>query len=169
MSDNHHEWLLQGRRKLAGGQFQEAKELFEQAVAEHPDSAEAHAWLAAAYGRLIEIGTMLEKMTLLPDLENEIAAALDLDPALPFARRMNGARLLNAPEMLGGDPAAAAKEFTYCIDNGMDEAEIWASLAECYLKLGDRSKASQALQEALKRDPEDYKLKDLWQHLADGH
>lgn len=167
-TDPFQDLLLEGRRKLAESHFQEARELLEKAVADRPDSAEAHAWLAAAYGRVIEAGTMLEKMRLLPYLEKEIAAALELDPALPFARRMNGARLLNAPDTLGGDAAAAAKEFLYCIENGMDEAEIWASLCECYIKMGDQGKAVQALKEALIREPGDQKVNDLLQHLFDG-
>jgi phenylacetate-CoA ligase len=158
--------LDRGRRKLADRQFNEARELFRDAVACNPDSAEAHAWLAAAYGRLIEAGIILEKMKLLPLLENEIAAALEIDPTFPFARRMNGARLLNTPDTLGGDPAAAAKEFSYCIEQGMDEADIWVSLCECYIKMEDWSKALEVLNEALTREPQHKRAKELMQQLS---
>ncbi|MCD9026475.1 AMP-binding protein [Cohnella silvisoli] len=158
--------LDQGRRKLAGRDFHEARALFEKAVALDANSADAHAWLAAAYGRLIEAGIMLEKMRLLPFLENEITAALAIDSTHPFARRINGARLLNTPETLGGDPAAAAKEFQYCIERGMDEADIWASLGECLIKMGEPEKAKAALKEALAREPKHEQAKDLMEQVS---
>ncbi|MFC5468821.1 AMP-binding protein [Cohnella suwonensis] len=160
--------LDQGRRKLAGRDFHEARALFEKAVALDANSADAHAWLAAAYGRLIEAGIMLEKMRLLPFLENEIMAALEIDSTHPFARRINGARLLNTPDTLGGDPAKAAKEFQYCIEKGMDEADIWASLGECLIQMGEPEKAKDALKEALAREPEHEQAKHLTEQLAGG-
>jgi tetratricopeptide (TPR) repeat protein len=158
--------LERGRRKLADRKFNEARVSFEDAVSLNPNSAEAHAWLAAAYGRLIEAGSMLEKMKLLPFLETEIATALEIDPTHPFARRINGARLLNTPETLGGDPAAASKEFLYCIKQGMNEADIWVSLCECYIKMEDTSKVLDVLKEALVREPEHERAKELLQHLS---
>jgi phenylacetate-CoA ligase len=160
--------LDEGRRKLADRKYNEARELFERAVASKPDCAEAHAWLAAAYGRLIEAGIMLEKMKLLPFLEKEISVALELDSTLPFARRINGARLLNTPDTLGGNPAEAAKEFLYCIDQGMDEADIWVSLSECYIKMGDSENAVEALKEALIREPQNERASELMQHQSSG-
>jgi phenylacetate-CoA ligase len=163
-----HELLDQGRRKMAERDFHVARALFEKAVALDANSADAHAWLAAAYGCLIEAGIMLEKMRLLPFLENEIMAALEIDSTHPFARRINGARLLNTPDTLGGDPAAAAKEFEYCIEQGMDEADIWVSLGECLIKLEDPEKAKDVLKEALARDPEHEQAKELIEQLAGG-
>ncbi|WP_082083597.1 AMP-binding protein [Paenibacillus beijingensis] len=158
--------LDRGRRLLAARKFQESRELFEKAVALYPHSADSHAWLSAAYGRLIETGIMLEKMNLLPLLEKEIATALEIDPNHPFARRMNGARLLNTPEVLGGDPAAAADDFRYCLDQGMDEADIWVSLGECYMKLDDPHEAVRALQEALVREPGHERANELMQQVT---
>ncbi|WP_408976338.1 AMP-binding protein [Paenibacillus jiagnxiensis] len=161
--------LHQGRRKLTDRKPNEARELFEKAVALKPDSAEAHAFLAGAYGLLIEEAHIIEKIKLLPFLENEIKAALELDSALPFARRVNGTRLLNTPDTLGGDPAAAAMEFRYCIEHGMDEADIWVSLAECYIKMEDAGKAGEALKEALVREPRHERATELVQQLGGGN
>lgn len=147
------ELLDKGRAQLLAHNPGEAMVLFQQAADMAPESAEAHAWLAGAYGRLIEAGDMLEKIKLLPLLEHEIATALSLDPAHPFARRMNGARLLHTPETLGGSPAEAADEFRYCISRGLDSADVWAALGECYAKLGNNSEAIKMLEEALAREP----------------
>ncbi|MFC5700523.1 AMP-binding protein [Cohnella faecalis] len=160
------DWLGRGRRKLIDGRFSEARRLFGQATAFDPSDAEAHALLAAAYGRLIEAGNMLEKIKLLPQLEKEIAAALAIDQKLPFARRMNGARLLNTPGTLGGDPSAAAEEFRYCIAHGQADADVWVSLSECYMKLGDSRQAIESLRQALDRSPKHVRANEWMRQLA---
>jgi Tfp pilus assembly protein PilF len=148
------ERIQRGYRDFLNGEYERSKQLFEEAVAFEPRSAKAHAWLAAAYGRLIEKAwNLMDKIGLLSKLESEISTALELDSSLPLARRMNGARLLNTPPMLGGDAEAAALEFQYCIAQGMDEAEVWVLLAECYQKTEETAKAIGALQEAITREP----------------
>ena len=149
---NQKELLRWGRRKLSRGEYEKARELFQRAVMIDPGDAEAHTWLAAAYGRLLEAGSMLEKMRLLPKLEEEIAHALRLDPMFPMARRVNGARLLYTPEELGGDPAAAVEELRYAIEHGEDDADVWVNISECYIKLGKPEQAEAALKEALVRE-----------------
>ncbi|MFC5530404.1 AMP-binding protein [Cohnella yongneupensis] len=163
--DPVRELLDRGRDSFIHHAYGEAKTAFEEAVAINDRNAEAHAWLAAAYGRLIEAGNMLEKIKLLPIFENEVKAALDIDPLLPFARRMNGARLLNTPETLGGNPALAALEFQYCVDHGLEDADIYVSLGQCYLKLNDEEKAMEMLRVALQSDPSHEKAQRLMQDL----
>ncbi|MDF2660784.1 MAG: phenylacetate--CoA ligase family protein [Paenibacillus sp.] len=161
--------LDRGYRKFNSRNYEQSRELFEEAAALDPRSAVAHAWLAAAYGRLIEsVWSIVEKIKLLPLLESEIEAALELDSTLPLARRMNGCRLLNTPDMLGGDPASAIDEFRYCIDSGMDEAEVWVSLSECYLKTDEPAQAIDALKEALAREPQNETAVQLMQQAAEA-
>lgn len=156
--------LNRGYYKTKNGKYEEARALFEEAVQSNPDSAEAHAWLAAVYGRMIENSwSMAEKIKLLPMLEREVEVAFEIDPTLPLARRINGARLLNTPGMLGGDPAEAVEQFLYCMSRGMDDAEIWVSLAESYLKTDQTEKAIGALEEALAREPQNKKAPQLMQ------
>jgi phenylacetate-CoA ligase len=155
------ELIKRGCRKLADGEFEQARELLKQAASLEPQCAEAHAWLAGAYGRLIETGNLSDKIKLLPLLEQEIREALDLDPSLPIARRMNGSRLLHTPESLGGDPVAAAAEFQYCIDHKMAHADVWVSLGECYLTMGKPDQAAEAWKEALSREPQHTRATEL--------
>lgn len=156
-----------GKEKFAGEDFGGAKEAFEEAIALNDRNAELHALLAAAYGRLIEAGTMLEKIKLLPVFENEVRTALEIDPLHPFARRMNGARLLNTPETLGGNPALAAREFQYSLDHGMEDTDIWVSLAQCYMKLGQCDKAHEMLRSALMREPGHRRAQRLMEDLQE--
>jgi len=161
--------LERGSSLFKNGEYEQSQKVFEEAVAKHPRSAEAHAWLAAVYGRLIEtVWSITDKMTLLAKLDNEVDTALELDPTLPLARRMNGARLLNKPDMLGGDPSAAADEFRYCIDRGVNDAEIWVSLAECFLKTEEKAKAAEALETALAREPGYERADLLLQRMKSG-
>jgi len=142
-----------GRERFFERDMEGAKASFEEAIALNERNAESHAWLAATYGRMIENGNMLEKIKLLPIFENEVRTALEIDPLHPFARRMNGARLLNTPESLGGNPALAAEEFQYCLDQGLDDADIRVSLGQCFMKLNQSDKALETLRIALQREP----------------
>ncbi|MGP4039120.1 tetratricopeptide repeat protein [Gracilibacillus sp. D59] len=145
-------------------EYEKAHRLFEEAISLVPHSAEAHAWLAAVYGRQIDTAwSLTDKIDLFNKLENEITVALEIDPTLPLARRMNGSKLLNTPDMLGGDPAEAAKEFRYCIEQGMNDIEIWVSLAKCYMETADLAKAREALKEALAIEPKNEEALQLLQ------
>jgi phenylacetate-CoA ligase len=147
--------LRRGYSEFMSHNYKKALQLFEEALALMPHSAEAHAWLAAVYGRQIDAAwSLTEKIKLFSMMENEIKAALEIDPNLPLARRMNGSKLLNTPDMLGGDPTLAADEFRYCIDQGMNDIEIWVSLAECYMKMDDPVKAQEVLKVALAIEPQ---------------
>mgnify|MGYP001950413481 FL=1 len=154
--------LRRGVAEFRRGNYEHSQSLLEQAVAAAPDCAEAHAWHAAACGRLIEKAWSLpEKVEWLGKMEEAVSAAMALDPDLPLARRMRGAMLLYTPEMLGGDPEAAAADFRYCIEKGMREADVWVSLAECYIHMEDKPKALQALREALSVEPGHRRAKEL--------
>lgn len=159
--------LDRGRELFVGGEILGAKASFEEAIALNERNAESHAWLAAAYGRLIEAGNMQTKIRLLPIFEYEVRTALEIDPLHPFARRMNGARLLNTPESLGGNPALAVEEFQYSLGHGLDDADVWISLGQCYLKLNQSEKALEALQIALRREPGHQKAQRLMEDLQE--
>ncbi|WP_163538811.1 tetratricopeptide repeat protein [Gracilibacillus sp. YIM 98692] len=156
--------LRRGYSAFKINDYEKAHQLFEEAITLVPHSAEAHAWLAAVYGRQIDAAwSLTDKMKLYSKLENEVTIALEMDPTLPLARRMNGSKLLNTPDMLGGDPAKAAKEFRYCIDQGMNDIEIWVSLAKCYMETADLGKAKEALNEALAIEPKNKEALQLMQ------
>jgi len=160
------ELVSRGQHAFRAKQYDAAYGFFERAASIHPGCAEAHAWLAAVYGRRIEAAlSMSEQIKLLSKLEEKIETALSIDSSLPLARRMNGAKLLKTPELLGGDPAEAAKELLYCIEQGMDDCEVWLLLAESYIKIGEPEKARDALKEAVRREPENGKAAEFMQQL----
>ena len=148
--------LRRGIELFRSGRFDESHIWFDRAAMLAPDNAEAHAWLAAVYGKRIDAAWALhDKVDLLEKLDKELEQALELDPALPLARRINGVRLLQTPEMLGGDPAAAAEEFRYCIEQGLNESELWLLWAECYVRMERLDLGIAALQQRLAAAPDD--------------
>ncbi|GAE93919.1 hypothetical protein JCM21714_3038 [Gracilibacillus boraciitolerans JCM 21714] len=171
MSDNNlnkkaQDLLKLGYKEFINKKYESAEKLFKEAINLQPDSAEAHAWIAAVYGRKIDaVWSLTEKIELFPLLEKEINMALELDHTLPMARRMNGSKLLNTPDMLGGDPAAAIKEFQYCIDQGMNDIELWISIARSYIKIAAPVKAKEALKEAAKLEPKSKQIAELMQQV----
>ncbi|WEK54865.1 MAG: tetratricopeptide repeat protein [Candidatus Cohnella colombiensis] len=166
VSDNQlRECLDLGKNHFLSSRWLEAQLLFEQAIVIAPKAAEPHAWLAATYGRLIEGKSMMEKIELLPRFESEVQAALEYGPKLPLARRVNGGRLLNTPDSLGGNVREALDEFLFCIKHGVDDADIWMSLGECYAKLGNAPKAVKALLTCIERDPQHVNAIQLLQRL----
>ncbi|WP_027085921.1 AMP-binding protein [Cohnella panacarvi] len=166
-ADPVRELLDRGRELFMSGDYSGAKTAFEEAIVVNERNAESHAWLAAAYGRLIEAGNMQAKIKLLPIFENEVRTALEIDPLHPFARRMNGSRLLNTPESLGGNPALAAEEFQYSLAHGLDDADLWVQLGQCYVKLGRGDQALEAIQAALRREPDHRKARRLMEALQE--
>jgi Tfp pilus assembly protein PilF len=148
-----HNNFYAGMIHLKNSEFELAREFFQQIVDVEPDNAEAHAWLAATYGRLMEFGSMLEKMALLPIFEHEVATALELNSELVLARQVNGLRLLLTPTDFGGDPEKAVRELEYAIKNGVCECEVFYALGLAYLATEDEVRAANAFAQALECDP----------------
>ena len=142
-----------GMLQLKNHDYGEARASFEQAVALEPNDADAHAWLAATYGRLMEQGSMTDKMTLLPLLEREVAKALELSPKSVLAHRVNGLRLIHTPVEFGGSPEQCIVELTYVIDQGEKDAEIYYALGLAYMETGQQEQAADAFTRALELDP----------------
>ncbi|AJS61152.1 hypothetical protein UB51_24990 [Paenibacillus sp. IHBB 10380] len=148
-----HNNFYSGMIHLKNNEFEQAREFFQQIVDLEPDNAEAHAWLAATYGRLLEFGSMLDKMAILPIFEHEVATALELNSELVLARQVNGLRLLLTPTDFGGDPEKAVRELEYAIKNGVCECEVFYALGLAYLATEDEVRAANAFAQALECDP----------------
>lgn len=131
------------------GNYAEAKATMEKSVKQYPDSAAAHAWYAISIGRLIERSSVLNKMRLLPLFERETLKALEISPYLLIARRVNGMRLLNTPEGFGGNIKKAIDEFQYCLDNGLEDDDLYFSLGQAYIKLKDVAEGKKAFHASL--------------------
>lgn len=134
---------------LENKSFDLAREYSEKIVQIEPNSAEAHAWLAATIGKIIENGSVMEKLSMLPLLEEEINIALNLDPNCVIARRVNGTRLVYSPEGFGNNPNMAIEELNYAINNDIRDEEIFFVLALAYLQIDEREEAIKNFEKSL--------------------
>jgi aspartate racemase len=153
-NDNVDKVISECKLLLDQGKFKQAKNMMEDAVKKEPVSPEAHAWFAIALGRLIENSSVLNKMRLLPIFERETLRALEIAPDLLLARKVNGMRLLNTPEAFGGNVKKAIAEFQYCLQKGLEDDELYFSLAQAYIKLKDVEEGRKALHSSLQLNPE---------------
>lgn len=94
--------LEQGRAAMHHGDLDGAIALYEKAVAESPNNAEAHFALGSAYGRKAQTGGMIAAATLAPKMKSELETAVTLDPKLVDARFTLVELYAAAPPMMGG-------------------------------------------------------------------
>jgi tetratricopeptide (TPR) repeat protein len=146
--------LYSGMLHLKNNEFHQARDFFQNIVDLEPEHPEAHAWLAATYGRLMEEGSMLEKIGILPIFEQEVVTALELNPELVLARQVNGLRLLYTPKEFGGDPVMAVRELLYAVEHGVDDNEVFYALGSAYLASNDEEMAVHFYNKVLECDPE---------------
>jgi DNA-binding winged helix-turn-helix (wHTH) protein/Tfp pilus assembly protein PilF len=134
--------------KLAPGETARAAEHFEQAIAEHPNSANAHAGLAVSLLYLSTFGVRPLTETL-PRAEQAAKASIRLDP------RSATAHYATAMVQLLKDwnfPAAEAS-FRRALDLEPESAQTRMGYAHLKWSLGDVAGAQRLLAESLQLDP----------------
>lgn len=147
------EWIQEGMQHMRDKNFKEARSSFERAVKLEPKHPVGHAWLAAAYGSLIEVGNMLDKVKYHPLLERSLTKAFEIDQQLPLAHRVNGFKLLHTPEAFGGNVERAIEEFIYCLEHGLSDADLYCGLGIGYVKNKQLEQARASFAKALEQDP----------------
>lgn len=148
-------WITKGKKSFVQNELPESRAYFLSAIEMDPDNAEAYAFLAAVYGRLIEKGGFMDKLKYLPHLEKTISTALRLNPESTIARRVNAFKLLRTPKEFGGSPKRAIDEFLFCIGKGPEDHELYYGLGLAYTQVKDYPKAKQSLEKGIELKPED--------------
>ena len=100
----------QGRAALQRNDPEAAAKLFEQAVAQNPNSAEAHYLLGNAYGMQTEKASIFSKASLATKTRDEFQRAIQLDPNYIDARFGMIEYYLAAPAFMGGSEEKAIAE-----------------------------------------------------------
>lgn len=154
-------YLFRKDKKSAAMAIDRAIESARRSVGENDKSAEAHSLLADLYGRKISFGGMLAGPKFGPKVKEENKRALALDDLNPQAWASLGRQYLMAPRMFGGDVSKAIEAFrkSLSLDSQQDETYVW--LAKAYEKQGEKSKAREAIQQALRLNPESPLIKDM--------
>jgi tetratricopeptide (TPR) repeat protein len=155
---NHYRSLAleaHGDKKNAGKALDEAVSEVQQSLELSEGSSDAHSLLADLYGRKIGYGMpMFTGPKYGPKVQQENQRALELDANNPRAYASLGRQYFMAPKMFGGDLEKAIGSFhkSTQLDPKSDETFVWLAIA--LRKKGDNAGAQQALQEALRLNPQ---------------
>ncbi|HUO57303.1 MAG TPA: TRAP transporter TatT component family protein [bacterium] len=124
------------------------------AVSLAPDSADTHALLARLYQVKLMYGDMFTGMDIGPKAGAENEKALSIDPQNAQVQLSLGVQYVMAPSIGGGDvkKGITTLEKALELDPKMDEAYYW--LAKAYRKQNDRPHFEEALQSAVKLNPQ---------------
>jgi tetratricopeptide (TPR) repeat protein len=148
-------YRAQGDKKNAEHALDEAIRNVQEALTINDNSADAHSLLADLYGEKIGFGmAMFAGPRYGPKVQQENRRALALDASNPRVYASLGRQYLEAPKMYGGDLDKAIESFRKStqLDPKSDEAFVWLAIA--LRKKGDQAGAQQALQEALRLNPQ---------------
>jgi Tfp pilus assembly protein PilF len=102
--------LDQGKAAMQRNDYQTAADFFEKAVAQNPNSAEAHFHLGEAYGTLAQKANIFKQANLALKTRREFARAVELDPNYLDARWGLIEFYMIAPGFMGGDEKKAFEQ-----------------------------------------------------------
>jgi tetratricopeptide (TPR) repeat protein len=100
----------QGKAAMQRNDYQTAADLFEKAVAQNPNSADAHFHLGEAYGSLAQKANIFKQASLASKTHREFARAVELDPNHLDARWGLMEFYMLAPGFMGGDEKKAVEQ-----------------------------------------------------------
>jgi len=136
--------------------YKAAAEVFEQAVAERPKSADCRLWLGRAYGRRAERMSGLARLGALSlgrKLRVKFTEAAELEPKNLVALQSLFDFHAEAPGIVGGDvdeARALAKRIA-----ALDEAQGLRAQAALHRRFEEWDQAEGALRQAIKLEPDD--------------
>jgi len=148
-------YLQHGDKKNAEHALDSAIAGVQQSIKLNDNSADAHSLLADLYGQKIGMGVgMFAGPKFGPKVKAENERAMALDAKNPRVYASLGRQYFEAPKMFGGDNDKAIESFRKSteLDPQFDETYVW--LAVALRKKGDTAGADQALQTALKLNPQ---------------
>jgi tetratricopeptide (TPR) repeat protein len=136
---------LMGRNYFMLGEFKKAAEVYEQAVAADPASAEYEHWLGKAYGKRAETSSPFTAPGLASKARQHFEKAVELNPADKDAISDLFEYYLQAPGFLGGGLDKAAKLAERIV--ALDPVEgLWAQA-----RIAERRKDYRRAEEQLRR------------------
>jgi len=153
------EYVQTAQKHHQSGYLQKAVEVLEEAVAEHPESSDAHAHLGLYLGMAAgESNDMEETMRLIESSFRTADKAVALDPESPLAHLNRGIIALNVPDFLGKmDMGIEDLEFALKAGQGKFSVDqivtAYDLLGQAYQKKGALDKARDAWEEVIESAP----------------
>ena len=148
-------YLQHGDKKNAERALDGAIADVQQSIKLNDNSADAHSLLADLYGQKIGMGVgMFAGPKFGPKVKAENERAMALNAKNPRVYASLGRQYYMAPKMFGGDNDKAIESFRKSteLDPQSDETYVWLAMA--LRKKGDAAGADQALETALRLNPQ---------------
>ena len=142
-------------KKAASTAIDKAIEAVQHSIQLNDKSADAHSLLADLYGRKISLGVgMIAGPRFGPKVNEENKRAVALDDKNPRVWASTGRQYLMTPKTFGGDIAKAIDSFKKSLALDPNQDETWVWLAKGYEKQSDKTNARDAIQRALRLNPQ---------------
>ncbi|KIX11834.1 TRAP transporter TatT component family protein [Dethiosulfatarculus sandiegensis] len=135
--------------------YSQAVESAKQAIKNDPKSAPAHFWLGASYGFYGNAKGVMESLSLIDPIKEEMAAVMELDPTYAHGGpdRVLGRLYFKVPGLFGGDNDLAMEHLEKAVKAGPNYFLNHIYLAEVYLDEEMNDKAKGLLQKVLAGPP----------------
>jgi tetratricopeptide (TPR) repeat protein len=91
--------------------YERGRSAAQRAIADAPDSADAHLWYAINLGSWAQAKGLLRSLITLKTIRQEVDTVLRLDPDSIEGHVMAGSLFRDLPALMGGDPAQAEQHF----------------------------------------------------------
>jgi tetratricopeptide (TPR) repeat protein len=144
--------------------YERGRKLGERAIELAPRDEEAHLWYGINTGRWGQTNGILQSIALLRTVRKEIETILEINPQSVRGRSLAGNVLMEVPGFLGGDRAAAEKQFRRGIEHDPHFTGIRVDLARLLIGDGRYDEARRELTRVLEeRTPTyiaDWNVKD---------
>jgi hypothetical protein len=133
--------------KLAA--YDRGRQAGKRAVDLSPKNALAHLWYAINTARWGQTRGVLNSLSLLPQVKEEIRIVLDLDPTLPGAYSLAGNVFYEVPRLLGGDLKKAEEMFRKGLQHDPHFTGLRVGLGKTLLRQGRVAEGRRELQAVL--------------------
>src|SRR5262245_45878158 len=148
--------------KLAA--YDRGRQAAKRAVAQSPKNALAHPWYGVTTARWGQTRGILQSLSLLSEVKEEIRIVLELDPTLAPAYSLAGNVFYEVPRLLGGDLTKAEEMFRKGLEHDPHFTGLRLGLGktligQCRVAEGRREPRA-VLDEKEPRSPADWTVKD---------
>jgi tetratricopeptide (TPR) repeat protein len=135
--------------------YSQAVEAAKQAIKSDPKSVDGHFWLGANYGFYGNAKGVMESLSLIDPIKEEMAAVMELDPVYAHGGpdRVLGRLYFKVPGLFGGDNDLAMEHLEKAIKAGPNYFLNHIYLAEVYLDEDKKDKARALLQKVVAGPP----------------
>ena len=154
--------------KLAA--YDRGRQAARRAVDQSPKNALAHLWYAVNTARWGQTRGVLNSLSLVPAVKEEIRIVLELDPRLPGAYALAGNVFYEVPRLLGGDLKKAEEMFRKGLEYDSHFTALRVGLGKTLIRQGRVAEGRRELQGVLdERQPRslaDWTVKDATEARA---